>query len=108
VQNAIVRHWRKAYLVACLWFVGLFVLNVVLQFSGVMDFFELVVLTHLSMFISVVLIVVSLFREYRDYGNSEVLVFLKALVLLLAFFVIEVINFYFGNYINTSVYVRVG
>lgn len=108
VQNAIVRRWRKAYSVACLWFVGLFVINVVFQFSGIMDFFELVVLTHLSMFISVVLIVVSLFREYRVYGNSEVLVFLKALVLLLAFFVIEVVNFYFGNYINTSVYVRVG
>jgi diguanylate cyclase (GGDEF)-like protein len=108
VQNAIVRRWRKAYSVACLWFVGLFVLNVVLQFSGILDFFELVVVTHLSMFISVVLIVVSLFIEYRVYGNSEVLVFLKALVLLLAFFVIEVINFYFGNYINTSVYVRVG
>jgi hypothetical protein len=95
VQNAIVRRWRKAYSVACLWFVG-FLYKCCFQFSGIMDFFEMVVLTHLSMFISVVLIVVSLFREYRVYGNSEVLVFLKALVLLLAFFVIEVVNFYFG------------
>lgn len=108
IHENVVAHWRRTYRVFCCWFLTLFIVNLLLQIMGIADFYDLVLITHLSLLMTSVLIAASLVFEYKHFANPEVLPFAKSIFLMIVFFIAELISFYFGDFYPTSAFIRIG
>lgn len=108
IHENIAGHWKKVYRLQCYWFLGLIGLNLLLQLTGIADFYELVWITHFSQLLTAIFIAVSLTFEYKVYSNAEVLPFAKSISLMLAFFIAELFSFYWGDFYLTSAFIRIG
>ncbi|NLW11134.1 MAG: GGDEF domain-containing protein, partial [Clostridiaceae bacterium] len=108
IHENITSHWKKVYRLLCFWFLFLFAANLLLQLTGIADFYELLWITHISLLMTAVFMAGSLTFEYKYYDNPEVLPFAKSIFLMVAFFIAELIAFYFGDFYPTSTFIRIG
>src|SRR5690606_5973439 len=74
----------------------------ILQVSGLMDFFETVVFTQSAVLISMVISVFLIIIDVAKYKNKQAANFLKVIMFVILFAIIEIVNFINNDFNNTS------
>ena len=86
----------------------LFVVTLVFEFTDVMDFFESVVITQISLVVAIVITIVTLVLEkFKNQSHSVDEVFMYLIVFsIFGFF--ELVNFFLSNFDYTSYFMVIG
>ncbi|HAX03859.1 MAG: hypothetical protein A2Y45_07930 [Tenericutes bacterium GWC2_34_14] len=81
---------------------------ILMQITGVMDYFESVIITHVLLIIGILTTTTMLFIEVKRDHNEKAFRFIKAFLALVFLAMVEIINFASGDYQHTSLYLSFG
>ncbi|ADH98668.1 diguanylate cyclase [[Bacillus] selenitireducens MLS10] len=108
VKHVILTDERKWLNAVTAFLFSWFVFIIVLQLSGIADFFETLTVTFLLSFISYTLVIGLMIFESLKYRNQDAKRFLAGIGLLLFFALIEVLSFLLYDPVFTSDILRIG
>lgn len=108
IKESVILHTKKYY--SC--FAGLLLINsflvILLQLLGIMPFFDSLLLTHVLIASASLMAIITFFYEIKRHHNKKATRFMRAISLLILFAGLEMVNFYLGNFMRTSVYTKIG
>lgn len=108
IKNTVIKGYQAAYNVLIVTFGINLVFISFLQFSGHIDFYESVRMTHFLIVMGLILLLSTLIIEMIKYHNQEAKHVLISMGVLAFFAMIELFDFYFNDKTFTSFYVRIG
>ena len=85
-----------------------FVISFLLQIFNIADFVESMLIYHICVFISFVFVCVIVGMELFKYKNKTIRPIAISILILIVSGVFELINFYFNDFVNVSMYVKIG
>lgn len=87
---------------------SIFISIILLNMFGIYDFFETVAFTQISVLIGMFVGVGLVFFEIKQFNNKRASNFVKVLLLVVFFALIEMISFVNNDFRNTSSYISIG
>ena len=108
IRETVITHGKELYRVLPIVFLADLISCTALQVLGIASFFETVAVTHSLIIISIVVTSGSLIVEIKKYKNKSAVRFSWCICLLILFATFEFIGFYREDYLNTSVFLRIG
>jgi diguanylate cyclase len=108
IKRYIAKRFHLVYTVLIIIMMINFCYILLAQFTGLKDFFETVFTTNMMIIIASVVSLSLLLFEIIKYKNKDALKLFKLLMVLMVAGLLEFINFVFGNFHNTSLYILIG
>jgi diguanylate cyclase len=108
LKNYIVQKFKKPYQVIIVAFAIQFIVVYFAQLFGISDFFETVVISQILLMIGFFIAIYTLSYEAIKYQNKPAKIALKFLLIILIFFLFELLNFILGNFIFISLFALTG
>jgi diguanylate cyclase len=108
LRNYVIHKYKKPYNVLIIAFAVQFLVVWFAQVFGIADFFESVVFSQALLGIAFVIAITTLFIEAIKHQNKFAALTLKILIIVLVFFLIELLNFILGNFIFISLFALIG
>jgi diguanylate cyclase len=108
LRNYVIQKYKKPYNVLVIAFAVQFLVIWFAQVFGIADFFESVVYSQALLGIAFVIAITTLFIEAIKHQNKLAALTLKILIIVLVFFLIELLNFILGNFIFISLFALIG
>jgi diguanylate cyclase len=93
------------------WIIGLYALVILIfifHSTGFMDFFESVIITQIMIILLAVNALILQIIEAIKYKNNRSLGYIQLLIFFSIFLILELINFLFGDFVLTSIFILVG
>jgi diguanylate cyclase (GGDEF)-like protein len=107
MDNVIVKY-KKVFQYFRYFFYIQFFFVVITYLTGALDFFQSVIITQVELLISIVIVGVILWIEYKREHNEKAVTFMKVFGFLTIFIILEFINFLLNAFQNTSVFISIG
>ncbi|MFA7674370.1 MAG: hypothetical protein WCY62_11020, partial [Clostridia bacterium] len=92
----------------CWAYIGLIVMNLLLQITGLVDMYQLVICTHLLMLLNILYIMVLMFIEIKREKNVNIRNFLPPIIVIIVAGSIEMANYYYSNMTSTTAALGIG
>jgi diguanylate cyclase (GGDEF)-like protein len=104
VKLYLTRDYQKFYNYFCIVSAVNFVLVLFFELTGILRFFQSVIISQIIIFIGLTISLYLLFLQYKKYQDKKVKLFLIAFSFLFIFVALEMINFIIGNFELTSIF----
>lgn len=104
VKLYLTRDYQKFYKYFCIVSAVNFVLILFFELTGILRFFQSVIISQIIIFIGLTISLYLLFLQYKKYQDKKVKLFLIAFSFLFIFVALEMINFIIGNFELTSIF----
>lgn len=108
IKTAVTKHHHRLFMGIVYVFLIDFFMNIGLQLSGTMGFLESLKLTNAMLLITLVIILVCLFYDFKKYNDLQARRMLNTLGILGVFVGIEIIQFFAQSFMGISLYSRIG
>jgi diguanylate cyclase (GGDEF)-like protein len=92
----------------CWAYLGLIVMNLLLQVTGLVDMYQLVICTHLLMLVNILYIIFLMFIEIKREKNVNVRNFLPPIIVIIVAGSIEMFSYYYSNMTSTTAALGIG
>jgi diguanylate cyclase len=108
IKKSMFPKYQKVFTIACLCYSMNALVVILLQATGIMDFFQSVMISQILILIGIILISTVLVLEYRLNRIAALSKSLKYYLILVIFGLFELIVYFTGNFDNTSVFLIIG
>lgn len=108
LKSQVLSKYNKPLTIGIYLFALQFVLVVIFYMTGLMDFFESVIISQILLGVSIVAAAIFLIKEIKESKNQNALNFLKIFIFLVILAGLEIVNFALGNFNQTSIYLSIG
>ncbi len=108
IKKSLYPRYQKHFTLACMCYAFNGVMIVLLQATGVLDFFQSVMISQVLILMGIVLLLTVLAKEYVMNKGADIAKSLKYYLILAVFGLFELIVYFTGNFDNTSVFLIIG
>lgn len=108
IKNSYFSTKPKVFDILCIFALANFVIQIILQFAGIIDFMEILIVSHILILVSFVIIIYASIHDYHITKNKDSLLPLHASIVLMIFVGIDIFRYYVINLMDFSIYFRIG